>query len=83
MMRLEILTPVKILYQGQADLVQLPGKMGSFEILKNHAPLVALLGKGRIKVIDTDRNIHYINIPGGTVQVRKNRITVLAVPEQG
>ncbi|MFO7999168.1 MAG: ATP synthase F1 subunit epsilon [Bacteroidales bacterium] len=76
-MKLEVISPKKILYTGEVDLVQLPGKMGSFEILQNHAPLVAILEKGRLKIIDTDRNTHFIPLNGGMVKVRRNTITVL------
>jgi F-type H+-transporting ATPase subunit epsilon len=76
-MKLKVVSPEKTIYSGEADLVQLPGKMGSFEILKNHAPLVAILEKGRMKVIDSDRNTHFIPIEGGVVKVNKNVITVL------
>lgn len=76
-MKLKVIAPEKTIFSGEADLVQLPGKMGSFEILKNHAPLVAILEKGRMKVIDTDRNTHFIPIEGGVVKVENNVITVL------
>lgn len=76
-MQLEITSPEKRIYEGEVALVQLPGAMGSFEILKNHAPLVAILENGRVKIIDSERNLFYIEIPGGVVQVEENRITVL------
>ena len=46
-MNLEIITPDKTIYKGEADLVQLPGIDGSFEILNNHAPLISALVKGK------------------------------------
>jgi F-type H+-transporting ATPase subunit epsilon len=76
-MQLKVISPKETIYTGEVDLVQLPGKMGSFEILKNHAPLVAILEKGRLKIIDTDRNTHFIPIEGGMVKVRQNEITIL------
>jgi F-type H+-transporting ATPase subunit epsilon len=79
-MHLEIASHEKIIYEGEVALVQLPGAMGSFEILKNHAPLVAVLEKGKVKIIDKERNMFYVEIPGGVVQVVNNRITVLTEP---
>jgi F-type H+-transporting ATPase subunit epsilon len=76
-MKLEVISPKKTIFTGEVDLVQLPGKMGSFEIMKNHAPLVAILVKGRMKVIDTDRNTHFIPIEGGVVKVDDNVVIVL------
>lgn len=74
---LEIITPEKILYKGRVVLVQLPGNMGSFEIMFNHAPIMATLEKGRIKVIDEERNKFYIDIESGVVEVKNNQIMVL------
>ena len=51
-MKLEIITPDRTIFSGKAVLVQLPGLDGLFEILHNHAPMIAALGKGRIKVED-------------------------------
>ena len=76
-MRLEVISPKEILYRGEVSLVQMPGEMGSFEVLKNHAPIVALLEIGRIKIIDKERNIVYLHIEGGVVHVRDNRITIV------
>lgn len=74
---LEVITPEKPVYKGQVVLVQLPGSMGSFEIMYNHAPLLAILEKGRLKVIDEERNKFYIDIESGVVEVRNNHIVVL------
>jgi len=77
-MTLEIITPEKTIFNGEAKLVQLPGKSGSFEILEHHAPMIALLKKGRIKIIEPDKSIRYIEINGGTLKVLDNKILILA-----
>ncbi len=76
-MHLEVISPKEILYRGEVSLVQMPGQMGSFEVLKNHAPIVALLEEGRIKIIDKERNIIYLPIHSGVVHVRDNQITIV------
>lgn len=76
-MLLEILSPEELIYKGEVALVQMPGEKGSFEVLVNHAPLVALLESGKIKIIDSSRNLSYITISGGMVKVKNNQITVL------
>jgi len=55
-MQLEIVTPDKNLFQGEVDYVYCPGAHGSFGILKNHAPIIATLKAGdvRIKVAKED-----------------------------
>lgn len=76
-MNLTILTPEKNIFEGEADLVQLPGSDGLFEILKNHAPMIAALGKGKIKV-GNNNDFSYFDINGGIVEVLNNKILVLA-----
>lgn len=77
-MDLEIITSEKTIFKGEVSLVQLPGKTGSFEILHNHAPIIASLKKGKIKMIDPDKNVSYLDIEGGTLQVLNNKILILA-----
>jgi F-type H+-transporting ATPase subunit epsilon len=78
-MHLEILTPVKQLYSGEIDLIQVPGSKGSFEVLKNHAPIISTLEKGKIKIIITDnKETVFIEITGGIIEVKSNKIIVLA-----
>jgi F-type H+-transporting ATPase subunit epsilon len=77
-MTLEIITPEKTIFNGEAKLVRFPGKSGSFEILDNHAPMIASLKKGKIKVVANDRTIQFIEINGGTLKVQENKILVLA-----
>jgi F-type H+-transporting ATPase subunit epsilon len=76
-MTLEIDTPDKEIFSGKASLVQLPGIDGLFEILENHAPLIAALSKGKIKVISENETL-FFEINGGVVEVLKNKVRVLA-----
>jgi len=76
-MKLEIITPNQEIYSGEASLIQLPGIDGLFEILNLHAPLIAALKKGKIKV-DNQGNIEYFEINGGVVEVLKNKVLILA-----
>lgn len=77
-MKLDITTPDKQIFSGDAVLVQLPGSDGLFEILNNHAPMIASLGKGKIKVQDATGQLQYFEIRGGVCEVLDNKITVLA-----
>lgn len=77
-MTLEIITPEKTVFTGEVRLVQLPGKSGSFEILENHAPMIASLKKGQIKIVEVDKNARYIDIVSGTLKVQDNKILILA-----
>ena len=77
-MKLEITYPDKQIFSGEANLVQLPGSDGLFEILNNHAPMIAALGKGKIKVQDETGKMQFFDIRGGVCEVLENKITVLA-----
>ena len=77
-MELEIITPDKKVYEGQVKLVKVPGSKGSFEILNNHAPIISILNKGEVKVIDNDDKTDYYDISGGVVEVKQNNIIILA-----
>jgi F-type H+-transporting ATPase subunit epsilon len=76
-MNLEIITPDKTIYKGEADLVQLPGIDGSFEILNNHAPLISALVKGKVKVKKGGAEEFY-EIEGGVIEVLDNKVLILA-----
>jgi F-type H+-transporting ATPase subunit epsilon len=77
-MLLEIITPDKKVYQGEVKLVKVPGSKGSFEVLKNHAPIISTLDKGKIKIIDIADKTSFINISGGVIEVKKDQIIILA-----
>ncbi len=78
-MKLDIISPERNLYSGEIDLVQFPGVYGSFEILKNHAPLIALMKRGKIKLIEKNsEKEQFIEVAGGVVELNNNEITVLA-----
>jgi F-type H+-transporting ATPase subunit epsilon len=76
-MNLEIITPEKKLFAGEAEIIKLPGALGSFEILKNHAPMISTLLEGKIKVKDAKGTILSFEINGGIVEVLNNKVIVL------
>ncbi len=76
-MYLEIITPDKKIFEGEAKRVKLPGSKGSFEILKNHAAIISTLSKGKIRVTDEKNKQHYFEIESGVVENKKNKIIVL------
>ncbi|MCD4683727.1 MAG: ATP synthase F1 subunit epsilon, partial [Bacteroidales bacterium] len=77
-MNIEIIDPDKTIFSGEADIVQLPGKDGSFEILNNHAPLISILKEGKVKITDKNKNSQFFEIKGGVIEVLKNKILILA-----
>jgi F-type H+-transporting ATPase subunit epsilon len=77
--KLEIITPEKRLFDGKVKLVKVPGASGSFEILKNHAPIISTLTEGTIKVITETDQKEFIDIVSGIVEVKANTISILAI----
>lgn len=77
-MILEILTPQKQLYAGSVKQVDVPGSNGKFQILKNHAAIITSLIKGDVKIIDVSNTEHIIAVLGGFVEVKENKIIILA-----
>ena len=77
-MTIEIINPDETIFSGEADVIQLPGKDGSFEILNNHAPLISVLKEGKIKVVDKNKNTQFFEIKGGVIEVLRNKILILA-----
>jgi len=76
-MTLEILTPDKKVFEGEVTAVTVPGTMGSFQILHDHAPIISTLEDGPV-IIKSKTNSHTFVIKGGVVEVLKNKIIVLA-----
>ena len=77
-LELEIITPSKSAYKGPVKSVTLPGTLGNFQVLFNHAPLLSSLEIGRIKIELTDeKKVEYVT-SGGTVEVNDNKVLVLA-----
>ncbi len=77
-MILEILTTEKTLYSGTVDSVTLPGVDGNFTVLRNHAPIIAALRKGKISFSENSIPIGNIEIDSGFCEVYNNEIYVCA-----
>ena len=77
-MRIEIITPDKKIYEGEIKSVRVPGKKGSFQILKDHAPIISTLEPGPVFITDASgKQIDY-EISGGVIEVKTNNIILLA-----
>jgi len=76
-MKLLILTPDAEVFSGEIDSISLPGRDGSFQILKNHAPLVASLAIGKLTYTSGNASTDLKILKGGFVEVLNNEISVL------
>lgn len=77
-MNLEILTPDKKLFSGDAEYVDVPGEAGRTGVLKNHAPMISALKAGKVKVRDMEKKEHFFEIKGGIMEVCNDKVIVLA-----
>jgi len=77
-MKIEIVTPDTTIYEGEVSLAQFPGLDGSFEVMNNHAAMIAALKEGKIKIVDSKKATLFFDIKGGVVEILKNKIQVLA-----
>ena len=76
-MTLNILTPEKKIYEGDVYGIYLPGVQGYFEILDKHAPMVAALGEGEMKILTDKTSSESYTIQGGFLEMNNNKAVVL------
>jgi F-type H+-transporting ATPase subunit epsilon len=76
-LKIEIATPEKLVLEGTAESVQIPGKDGYLGILPGHAALLSELGSGALTVSSGGQTKTY-EVTGGYVEVRANHVRVLA-----
>ena len=77
-MKIEIITPDKKIFEGEIKSVRVPGEKGSFQVLKDHAPIISTLEKGSVWMVDQENNEIKYEINGGVIEVKANRIILLA-----
>ena len=74
---LEIVTPERLAYSDEVDAVVLPGSEGEIGVLPHHAPLVATLGVGELRIRKGGTEESFA-IVGGFLQVRPDKVVVMA-----
>ena len=77
-MRIEIVTPDKRIFEGDIKSVRVPGRKGSFQVLKDHAPIVSTLESGPVIMVDPEGKETIFEIDGGVIEVKANKIILLA-----
>lgn len=75
MLQLKIVSPEKIEFCGAVDSVLVPGTMGQFEILNDHAPIISTLQNGTVEYT-TAQGKNQLEIQGGFVAVQKNEVSL-------
>lgn len=72
--RLKVISPERIEFDGNVQSVLVPGTLGQFEILRNHAPIISALTKGDVVYDDGEK--HTVSINAGFVSVKDNQVNV-------
>lgn len=75
-LELTIISPEKKLFQGEVRRVTLPGIMGSFTILPQHAPVVSSLQAGKVTYVKADGTEETRQINGGFIEMNSNHVSV-------
>jgi F-type H+-transporting ATPase subunit epsilon len=75
---LEIITPDATVFTGNVRSVTVPGTKGSFQVLNDHAPIISTLETGRVTILDSQGKERGFDISGGVIEVKMNRIILLA-----
>lgn len=76
-LRVSVISPEAKVFEGDADQVIVPGWDGSMGILRGHAPLMALLGEGVLRVESGGSSVSF-RVRGGFLQVVDNVVTVIS-----
>lgn len=73
MLSLKVISPEKVLFTGEVENVLVPGEVGEFEILTDHAPIISTLTAGRV-IYTVNGEKKTLQILGGFVEVQKNEV---------
>jgi len=77
-LQVRLVTPDRILVDQSADAVEVPSRSGYLEVLYGHAPLVAVLGPGEVRLHGGEAGKQIFSIGRGFVEVLPERVTILA-----
>tara|TARA_B110000037_G_scaffold35824_1_gene43619 strand:+ start:589 stop:864 length:276 start_codon:yes stop_codon:yes gene_type:complete len=89
-MYLEIVSPEAKLFSGEVESITVPGALGSFQVLNNHAPIVSTLINGKVKIqgniklddfnkliLIQEGNDTFFEIQSGVLEMRDNKVILL------
>lgn len=76
MLTVSVISPEKVLFEGQASSVVAPGFDGELGILPGHAPLMTVLGRGVLRLGDATSTQRF-QVDGGFLQVVDNVVRVV------
>ena len=77
-MYLSLISPEKVVFKGEVDMVVVPGSRGDFGVLDRHAPFMTTLRKGAVRLFKNGQKSQEFTISGGFCEVTPEACIVLA-----
>ena len=77
-MHVSLVSPERILWEGEASSVLARTTAGEIMFLGDHAPFIGVLGVGRVRIVPDEGGEVLAAVHGGFVEVKNNRITILS-----
>jgi F-type H+-transporting ATPase subunit epsilon len=75
--RLEVVTPEKVVVDEETKIVMAPGSLGEFGVLIGHTPFLTTLKVGSIRYYDADGSERHVFVSGGFAEALPEKVTVL------
>jgi F-type H+-transporting ATPase subunit epsilon len=78
MLHVELVSPEEILFQGDAEMVVARTTDGEIAFLTGHVPFLGALGVGEVRIVLPDHAVQAVQVEGGFVEVRDDRVIILS-----
>ena len=72
-----ILTPERLIYEGEVGFAVVQAHNGELGFLYGHSPLISKLGMGEIR-LNNPKSVDYLIVEGGLVEIKNNKLIILA-----
>jgi F-type H+-transporting ATPase subunit epsilon len=76
-LHVEIVTPFGLCYQADVTSCNIPGALGQFQVLKNHAGMLSIVNIGPIKIEETSGKTKYLATSGGFCEIDRNEVRII------
>jgi F-type H+-transporting ATPase subunit epsilon len=78
-MHVDVVSAESLIFEGEAEYVELPGESGGLGIYPSHIPLITRIRPGEVRIkVAGKQTEEFIFVAGGILEVQPNRVTVLA-----
>lgn len=76
-LRVEIVTPFGVTYQAEVESCHIPGALGQFQVLKNHAAMLSLVNIGPIRIQEKAGSTKHLATSGGFCEIDRNEVRII------